>query len=303
MIERYTQGKLTWIDLFNPTQDEIREMREETRIAPELCSDLTMPVPHPEARMAGKTLKIVIDFPVVRRTDMDHPHEVKFLVAKHTLVTARYEEMEAMHRFSKEFDVITTLFKTDAKADGGHLYFSIMTEMYVALASKLDYLESRLVDIEHGIFDGHEKEMVSSLSQVSRRLITFRQILKTHEDVFRQSKDLFRVLFKSIHDSDIEALYTSHTLLMRRTNGIFEMLAELRNTNIALLSTKQNEIMKILTIMAFITFPLSLFTSLFGMNTTTTPLIGQHGDFWIILGIMSVVTIFFFIFFKYKKWI
>ena len=60
--------------------------------------------------------------------------------------------------------------------------------------------------------------------------------------------------------------------------------------------------MKILTIMAFITFPLTLFASMFGMNTHTTPIVGYPGDFWIILGIMVIVSAGLFSYFKYKKW-
>lgn len=56
------------------------------------------------------------------------------------------------------------------------------------------------------------------------------------------------------------------------------------------------------TILAFITFPLTLFTSMFGMNTKTTPLVGRDGDFWIILGAMTVISIGFFAYFRYRKW-
>jgi magnesium transporter len=80
-------------------------------------------------------------------------------------------------------------------------------------------------------------------------------------------------------------------------------LLELRDTNNSLLTTKQNEIMKIFTIMAFVTFPLSLFASLFGMNTVGTPILGNRLDFWIIVGIMFAAASVFFAFFKYKKWL
>ena len=86
-----------------------------------------------------------------------------------------------------------------------------------------------------------------------------------------------------------------------RTLALFETLEELRNTNSALLTTKQNEIMKLFTILAFITFPLTLFTSMFGMNTIATPIVGGTNDFWMILGIMGVVSIGFFAYFKYKR--
>jgi Mg2+ and Co2+ transporter CorA len=55
--------------------------------------------------------------------------------------------------------------------------------------------------------------------------------------------------------------------------------------------------------MAFVTFPLTLFASLFGMNTEMTPIIGHPADFWIIVGIMLSAAITFFAYFKYKRWL
>jgi LPXTG-motif cell wall-anchored protein len=55
--------------------------------------------------------------------------------------------------------------------------------------------------------------------------------------------------------------------------------------------------------MAFVTFPLTLFASLFGMNTLSLPLTGYKGDFWTIVGIMSVAAVCFFTYFRYKKWL
>jgi Mg2+ and Co2+ transporter CorA len=61
--------------------------------------------------------------------------------------------------------------------------------------------------------------------------------------------------------------------------------------------------MKILTIMAFLTFPLSLFSSLFGMNTTATPIIGNPHDFWIIVSIMMLAIITIVSYFRHKGWL
>jgi magnesium transporter len=81
-----------------------------------------------------------------------------------------------------------------------------------------------------------------------------------------------------------------------------ESLHELRETNNSLLTTKQNETMKVFTILAFVTLPLSLIASIFEMNTRYTPIIGLPFDFWIIIGGMAVMSIAMFSFFKFKKW-
>jgi len=127
--------------------------------------------------------------------------------------------------------------------------------------------------------------------------------MQTHASVIVVLEDKLKDAFGAKTKFDINAIAEHYEHVASRADILAKTIDDLRDTNAGLLNSKQNEIMKIFTIMAFITFPLTLFTSTFGMNTTTTPIIGHQGDFWIIISIMIVVSIGFFAFFKYKKWI
>jgi len=306
MMQVYTQGKLTWVDAENPTNEEVRELIETYNIPPTLASDIGGPVPQSaESSCSGKVFKLILEFPIVRRTDINHPHEVKFIVTKDALITVRYEDIDAIHAFQKEFEVAETLKKPARGRSGVHVFYALLTKMYENLGTKLEYLDSSITDIQETIAQekGLERQTIMRISEVSKRLISFRHTTKAHEDALTQSTDHLATCFSKQTAAGITSITTQYQSLMNRTNVIFETLEELREMNFALLTTKQNEVMKILTIMAFITFPLSLFTSMFGMNTVDTPILGAHNDFWIIVAMMSLITSGFFIFFKFKKWI
>lgn len=302
MIERHTHNQLTWIDIMNPTTEEIRAVVAECNIPLSFTNDLTTTTPRSDVLAIKHALKITLDFPIVKRTDINHPHEVKFIATKKHLITIRFEDIEAIHRFSKEFEVASLIKKAGKNATGAHICMSLLEHMYRAMTVKLDYLESKMSDTEDNIFEGREKEMLFQLSALSRRLISFRQTLYVHEQALKELHEKIVVAFGKTYVPFVETLQDEYEHQARRMTALGSMLDDLRDTNDALLSTKQNEIMKTLTIMAFITFPLTLFTSMFGMNTQTTPIIGQKGDFWIILGIMLVVSVGFFGYFKYKRW-
>jgi len=302
MIERYEHKKITWLDVANPTAEEIREITREAGIPPEFTSDLTVMVPHSETFYKKGGLKITLDFPIVRRTDIKHPHEIKFIVTKNHLITIRFEEIEAVHRFSKEFEV-RCMLKNGKGMTSINLFFVMLSYIYDAVYLKLDYLESKMKDVEEEIFNEHEREMVFEISAISRKLIGFRQTMESHENALVRLRTGIGVAFGKTYEKHVDVLEHHYRNLTRHVYALSHTLDDLRDTNMALLSTKQNETMKIFTILAFITFPLTLFTSMFGMNTATTPIVGREGDFWIILGVMAVVSVFFFGFFKYKKWI
>jgi len=302
MIERLSQEKLFWVNLKNPTSEEVHEIMHEFALPPGLMNDLLLPSPKNYAVLSNGMIKLAVDFPVVKRIDKNHPYEVKFIIAKQGLITVQYEEMEALDRFKKQFEVIMTLNKASKHLTGAHLFISLMGELYSACSTKLDYIESILSEIEADIFKDNEREMVIEIAKTSKKLIAFRHTLLDHKEVYEDAFPIFVAQYKETFVHELENINKTYELLLTRTNNFFEILHTLQDTNFAMLTARQNEIMKTLTIMAFITFPLSLLTSTFGMNTVSTPILGSPGDFWIILSIMGTATLCFFIFFKYKKW-
>ena len=238
---------------------------------------------------------------MVKRTDIERPHDIKFFITKNALVTAHYESITAFHAFKKEFEVTSLLGKSE-KSHSGHLFASLMNTLYDALGKKLDYLEDQIESIEHEIFREREKEMVLEISKVSRKLIAFKQALVAHGDVLQDARPHFLAIYGTSFTNALEPLFEHYEHIMRRLVALTESTSELRETNHALVSTKEGEVMKILTIIAFVTYPLTLMSSIFGMNAHNMPIIGTPYDFYIIISIMVGIAATFFAYFKYRRW-
>jgi len=303
MRERLSQGKVLWISLYKPTTEEIKKTMKELDISPLLMEDLSTPVPKNYAREVDGAIKLVLDFPVIKNISVTHPHEVKLIIMKQTLLTVHYDEMGGMDRFKRQMEVAQTLRKNQKNLTGADLCLTLLSHLYDSTGLKLDYLETKLEDIESEIFNNNEKEMVEDISKTSKKLISFKHILCGHEEIFTEIHPAFKKLYKENIDHSMHKIMKHYTLLKKHTELLTETLLTLRDTNAAMLNTKQNEVMKIFTIMAFITFPLTLISSVFGMNTVSMPIVGHPLDFWIITGVMLMAMTGFFIFFKYKKWI
>ena len=179
----------------------------------------------------------------------------------------------------------------------------MLKKLYNAVEHEISFIRDSLEDIESKIFKGQEKEMVESLSHSGRDLLNLRQSIEPHRDILKDMQtdaiSFFGEEFAPYLRALINKYHRVHNHIMRNT----ESMHELRETNNSLLSTKQNEVMKILTLMAFVTFPLSLVASIFGMNTTYLPIIGHPNDFWIIIAIMGVGMLLMFAYFKRKGWL
>lgn len=305
MIQRYTHDTLEWIDVCNPTPEEVREIMESCSVDPVLLSDVRTPTPQSrsQAYTSDSAVKLTLDFPVVKHADTHKSHEIKFIVSKKHLITIRYEDITAFHQFAKEFEVLSLVKKVGKKAHAGHLFIACMDQLYRGLESKLDYIDARIEEIDDLVFQGKERQMVTEISLLNRRLISFQLALSSHKHVLTDVEPFLTKLLGTSFDAYVKDLQNYFEHLSERLYSLNQTLTELRETNNALLTTKQNEIIKNLTIIAFVTLPLSLFTSIFGMNTKTLPIVGNQGDFWVLVGIMAGLTIALFAFFKYKHWL
>lgn len=304
MVNKYQYEKLVWLDLESPTDEELREVMDEYNLSPLLAEELRIPSPKPKVDLYKNLILLILHFPAYMDSHVsEFNQEVDFIIGRDFLITVRYDAIETIHKFSKEFEVNAILEKHDFDNSPGHLFFHLISKLYQTLEHELDFIAGALDEVEARIFQGHEKEVVIEISELSRDLLNFKQAMGGHREVLSSFEVASRGFFGASFSYPVKSIIAQYYRIYRIINDNKESLIELRQTNDSLLSTKQNEVMKFLTIMAFITFPLSLFASIFGMNTDYLPIVGMKNDFWIVMSVMFTITVIFFTFFKYKKWL
>ncbi len=179
----------------------------------------------------------------------------------------------------------------------------MLKKLYKAIEHEVEYVRHDLAVIEENIFSQRQVEMVAAISRSARDLLNLRQTIEPHREALKSLESEGHAFFGDAFVPYLRALsneyYRVHNHIMRHT----ESLHELRETNNSLLTTKQNETMKIFTILAFVTFPLSLIVTILDIPSAHNPIIGRPYDFWIIIGIMLVATFCMFLFFKRKRWL
>lgn len=305
MLTRQSHGELTWIDVVSPTHEEVRSLMEEFSIDPLIVDELMVQSLRNRVDARDEYFYLVLHFPAFKHLHDVGPVsiELDFIVGKNWIITTRYVEIDPLHQFSRIFEMETLLDRKNITEHAGFVFYYMLNELYKTLNDELTHISVKLDAVEDMIFEGFEKEMVIKLSNLSRDLLNYSQALDSHEPMLQSLETPGVALFGYEYARNIRSLNGEFARLASAIRSNRESLNELRETNNSLLGTKQNETIKIFTIMAFLTFPLSLLASIFGMNTQMTPIIGHKWDFWIIIGIMIAGAVSFFSFFKYKKWL
>lgn len=302
MISRLEKNGIAWIDLEAPTAEEVERVSKEFGLDPRATEDMLAPTPRPRAERFGDQVYVVLHFPVWKHTHQLSPHqEIDFVIGKKFLITAHYDTIDALHKYGKVFEV-ETILKKESLSDASAIFAHMLTKLYKSVGYELEYLHETLKQIEHRIFSGDEREMVAELSRMSRECLSFKRALSLHNEILEGMKfmasDLFRQLPEHLWAPLQEYVRVSDALLAR-----IEEITELRETNNSLVSTKQNEVMKKLTILTFLGLPITIVLATFNLSLLSVPFKTHPEGFWIVVGLASLSSLLLFGIVKIYKWL
>lgn len=303
MRTRYEHGGTVWIDFERPTVDEIESLVEEFKLGPFVERELLSPSPRPRIDLFPEFIFSVLHFPASRATrGIQRSAEVDIIILKTAVITVHYESVPAIHDFARSFEASLLMRRTAKHIHSGHIMFELSSRLYRAVEDELDSLEDAVNDIEQAIFSRREQELVRPISELTRDVLNHKRIIASQDDVLKELELAAAALFGPQYKSFISSMATLQYRVSERAQLLLDVLRALGDTNTALLSTRQNEIMKNLTVVASIMLPLSLVASLFGMNTVHNPIVGSPNDFWIIMLILAVVGVTSACYFWIKRW-
>jgi len=304
MINTYKYNNETWVDVDHGTPEEIHSIMNTYSIHPLVAKELTSATPKQRLELHDGYIYCILHFPAFKHTHSEEKNqEVDFVIGKNVLITARYDTIDALHKFGKTLEVKEILERKNGYAKNYSIFSSMLHELYSALFEEFEYIEDFTEDITSQIFKGKEKDMVVSISEVTRTLLDFKKVTDGHHEILEMLNRKGKEIFGPDFSRDIESVIFEYLKINTMIRSNLDTLHELRDTNNSLLTSKQNETVKQLTVMGFVIIPLNLIAWIFAMRTEGMPLIGNPNAFWIVLVIMLTSVIITLTYVKHKKWL
>ncbi|MFA6294920.1 MAG: CorA family divalent cation transporter [Candidatus Paceibacterota bacterium] len=308
MTYTHTYKGIVWLDLESPTDNEVSQLVKRYTLHPLVGEELKITSSLAKIDFYEDYILVVLTLPARTRKDKGYKisdREITFVIGKTFLITSRTETIEQLEYFSKIFETNSILNNKEENVEhAGHLFHYMVKRIYAGLIEDLENIKDSIITAETRIFSGDEHKMVEVLSNLGRELIDIKQTARMHHDIWEKmvsygDKSLFGKDF-GVYIRDIRDEFNIINELITNTR---ELLAELRETNDSLLNTKQNETIKMLTMITVICYPATLIASIFTIPALGIPILA-HSQSWTILMILSTcITIIFWYFLKKKRWI
>lgn len=300
MISRKSIKNLTWIDIENPTTDEIKSIMDEYKLHPIIGDELLKPTLRPKVEEYGDISYLVFHIPTITQTSHGgKQQEVDFVIGKDFLITVHYELIESLHNFRKIFEVNSILDKSVMGDHAGFLFFYMMKSLYHDMALELEILRAHVKEMEDKIFSGNERKMVEALSETAHKVLDFREATRFHKSVLNSFEISSKKNFGDEFVYYSQALTSEFYKVWEILENLRETVIELKKTNDSMLAYKTNETIRILTVVTFITLPLTIIPDIF----STGVIVKGHYNADVIHIVSFVASILLFVVLRRMKWL
>lgn len=299
MITRHIntgKKKFEWIDILNPTADELNAIAEEYELHNNAVQDSLQPEHLPKFEWIDDTIFIIVRvFDPKSKNDADSIQEISnkvaLFVGKDFIIT--------IHRFEQPFldEIRTKFFASGSCAEPNDLLLKILYQSFQSFVHTATVLETELDNVESLIVLKDQKHSVlRNLYHLKRRAAVCMRII-------RLSKPIIDNLDKRTPAPVLQDLREFLLSLETSFDQLIDNAHNLLNLYVSLSSQRTNEVMRVLTLFSVFFLPLTFIVGVYGMNFEFMPEIHHPLGYPFVILAMVAVTLGIYIWFKKKRWL
>jgi magnesium transporter len=245
----------------------------------------------------------VLHFPVYDRTIQRlNAAELDFFIGPDYLVTLPTVELLPLTRLFRRCEEDEAFCEQLFSKGSGRLLYEVLDDLFDYCFPILDKIGHKLDSLEDDVFEGRSEEVVRDISNVKQEIISYRKIVKPERSTLRLlERHVERFLPEELElyfDDVVDAAERIWDIL----DNYKEVVEALEDTNESVISHRQNDVLRILTVFSVVLLPLTLITGFFGMNVRF-PGFESVWAFWVIFAGMLASLAGLLAFFRLKRWI
>ncbi|MEO6060057.1 MAG: magnesium/cobalt transporter CorA [Candidatus Limnocylindria bacterium] len=292
---------LVWMDIFDPTDEDVALLRDEFDLHPLAVEDVEKRRQRPKMdTYPGQHM--IVTYEVLAGSSEDRSFdlgELHLFAGAGYLVSVRWHSSPALEDIERRFRQ-----RTDAVgATPGGLLYSVLDGVVDGYFPLLDRLSDRIEELEDRIVEGREGgDTLRMVLGLKRELLELRRILAPQRDV---ANALLRRELPLIDDAAVpyfQDLYDHLVRVLDQLDLERDLVASALEANLTVTSNNLNAVMKRLTAFTVILMVPTLIAGIYGMNFEFIPELSWPWGYGWALGIMAVAMGGAAAFFKRNDW-
>jgi magnesium transporter len=299
----------TWIDLLDPTPEELRakapQRLEETALERLLAPPEHADDPRPTLQGHGDYVFGVLLIAVaVPEDDSVYYQEIDLVITHHTLLTVR--KTPTAGRPACDIAMVQKTQKSDDSA--GLLAYRLLDEIAERYLDLVDALDDEIDELEDRVEAQPAEQTRARISTLRHDLLHIRRTLSPMRDAVRRVIDGTVEVEEGpeVFPREVEvALNAAYDKFLRASDGLDlarDLLAGVRDYSQAKIANDQNEVMKRLTVIAALLLLPTFIVGLYGQNFVDIPELRWHLGYAFSWGVILVTTALQLWWFRRNRW-
>jgi magnesium transporter len=296
---------LTWVNVVGPDLETANMLSERFGWHPLDVEDIVSKRQRPKVDDYEDDgyLFIVLHFPVYdKETRRLNAAEIDVFIGPDYLVTIPNRELLPVTRLFARCEADEALREQLFAKGTGRLLYEVLDDLFDYCFPILDKIGHKLDSIEDDMFEGYAEDVVRDISNVKQEIISYRKVIKPGRSTLRVLERRVDKFLPEELDLYFDDIVDSAERIWDQLDNYKEVVDGLESTNESVISHRQNDVLRVLTIFSVIVLPLTLISGIFGMNVDF-PGFGSGVGFWVIAGMMLAVMIGMVGFFRHKRWL
>lgn len=268
-------GGLTWINIENPTEAEMKNLSSKYPFHPLDLDDCLSRIQRPKIDEYKEYLFLVLHFPVFNReARVTTTSQVSVFIGENYLITLHKGDLKPLVKLFRDCELNEDSREENFSYGPGYLLYRVIDRLIDYCLPILSKIGDNIDSIEEEIFTTGIPRGIREISILRRDVISFRRIIWPMRSVInRLGSKIYRFT-----PSDLTAYFGD---VIDHTDTIWDGLDEykeiiegLNDTHDSVATNRTNEVIRMLTVIATILLPISVVASIFGMNIP----LGVFGD-------------------------
>ncbi|TET16047.1 MAG: magnesium/cobalt transporter CorA [Dehalococcoidia bacterium] len=295
--------KLTWVDIEQPTEMETEYLAEHYPFHPLDLDDCRSKMQLPKIDEYEDYFFMIFHFPVFNpEARVTTPSQVAIFIGEDYLITLHQGDLKPLVTLFRACETNEKAREESMGRSSGFLLYLILDRLVNYCFPILNRVGENIDEVEERIFGENPRAALAAVAVLRRDIISFRRIIRPQTEAVETLEQKEWPVFKEdpeIYFGDI----ADHLRKIRDTLDDYRDVVEgLSDTNDVMITFRTNEVMRVLTIIATITLPLTLVASIYGMNIKL-PFAESSLSFPIMVIVMVCIIVGMLAFFRSRRWI
>ncbi len=281
-LGRLRQEGWVWLDVLDPTDDDISRLCEEFALDRQTRDDLGDEAQLPKVDDL-ETYVVLVTHGLAADDRELRTVEVDFVLGPGWLITVHDEPLTSIDH------VFERVGHARFSADGpDHLLARIVEFSGERFLPLIDALDLRILDLEDHAIDG-DPTILTDVQLLRREVATLRRVIGPQTSALLVASRLEELGNRARRE--LSDALDHHSRLIAHLDSAHGLLATVLDTYRASAAERMNETMQVLTVFSAIVLPLSLIAGIYGMNFANMPELDQPAAYFVVLGVMGALAV------------